>query len=188
MKHLMFLLIALTAAVPASARLGETAEACAARYGVHGTSTVQDQFLVRQYARRGIAIQVYFVQTREKLFTYTEAVGIIYTRPGKHWRDGNRPLTRAEIDALLAANTQDHSWQEINLIKMAAEADESETEAALEATLEAARDWRLWRRDDGVVAHYMRHTHELVLRSEAEVPLPKPVEVEEAEAPVLDGF
>jgi hypothetical protein len=184
MKHLMFLLMALTAAVPAAARLGETAEACAARYGVHGASTVQDQFMVRQYARKSIAIQVYFVQKREKLFTYTDAVGVIYTRPGKHWRDGNQPLTSAAIDALLAANTQDHSWQEINLIKMAAEADESETEAALEA----ARDWRLWRRDDGVVAHYMRHTHELVLRSDAKVPLPKPLAVKEAEATVLDGF
>ena len=183
-KRVMLIVIACGVVLPAWGRLSETSEQCVARYGVYAATTLQGKFLIRQYAKAGVAVTVYFVKKREKRFDYTEAVGIIYAKPGRHWRDGNLALTPEELRELLQANAAGQTWQEVNLIKLAAEAKESETAEKLHA----AHNLRVWEREDGATAHYMRHSHELAIRSDPQVPLPKATPAKQEAPGALKGF
>jgi len=184
MKRCSWLLVMLVFADPAWARLGESPKECAKRYGDPVESTSVKGFEAREFMKSGIRVRVHFAMKKDTLFAYARAAGLAYSRPATA-SDGNRSLSPREIDTFLKANAQGEEWEETDPIRQAAESPPGPLRDKLIAD---AHRFRVWRRPSGATAHYMRRTHELVIRSDQRIPLPTAPAEEKKPLDSLDGF
>jgi hypothetical protein len=128
-------LIILAAITSASARLGETLEQCATRYGGHITEDKDEtgKMMSRTYRKAGYQILVIFRLSGGP--TNFVACGVSYTKPTPI---GNASLNGEEIDRFLDVNAMGQRWvhQESPGFSQATDRDEREhgTEDLVEET------------------------------------------------------
>jgi len=163
----------------ALARLGETPDECAKRYGASITEGREGKFLVKTFNKAGFLVRVFFLEKREVLVGFVKAQGITYTRPTQSGVQ-NQPLSQAEIGKFLEANCQGEDWTEINLLKEAATLEPGPEQAKM---VQEANEYILWKRKSGAEARYVRKTHQLVIRTADDIPLP-----DEKAPSYLEGF
>ena len=185
MRTLIAVAVTVLCAESAFARLGETPQECAKRYGAPLQEQAQGNVTIQFFKKSGIAVRVYFMLKKEKLFAFPRAAGIVYAKPAGSTGE-NQPLSKTDLMTFLDANSQGKEWNEIDLIRTAAEERSGPGQDRL---IRDAHEFRHWRTEGGVQAHYIKKTHELVIRSTDEIPLPKQEEKEEEKEPEhLDGF
>lgn len=103
MKRLLLLATACVLAGTAQARVFETAEQCAARYG-KPVSTVKTQIGSNvTYAKNGVSITVEFRKETAVAVTF-------FKLQDKEKPDENRTWSKEEIQKLLDANGGEHPW------------------------------------------------------------------------------
>ncbi len=163
----------------AFARLEESPEQCATRYGKPLRETADGETVVREYKKSGIDVLIRFMTKKEKLFAFNQAVLIAYAKSSPS-EGRNQPLSKAEIGKLLDVNSQGQQWQEIDLVKKAAGLKPGPEQTRL---IQDAGVFTLWTRQSGATAQYFKKTHKLVIRVSPDVALPK-----RGEPPLLEGF
>jgi len=172
--------VAMVSVSTATARLGEKPAQCEARYGPVVHESHSGRFTVRAYKKAGMLVRIHYVTKKDMVFAFKEAVAISYHRPSE---SANRhiSLRDVEISKLLGVNAQGKRWQKLDFVKKAAELGPGPEQSQL---IHENNMFLVWNRSDGATAHYMKKTHELVIRLTPKVPLP----VEEKAPEILEGF
>ena len=164
----------------AMARLGEKPAQCEARYGAAVSESRNGKFTIRDYRKANIIVRVHYVMKKDMLFAFKEAVAISYRRPSESEKR-NTPLREAEISKLLGVNALGKPWKKVDLVKKAADLSPGPEQSQV---IHENNQFLIWEREDGATAHYLKKTHELVIRHTSKVPLP----VEEKAPEILEGF
>ncbi len=179
-RWFLVVVVAMVSTNTATARLGEKPAQCEARYGPVVHESRSGKFTVRDYKKAGILVRIYYVMKKDMLFAHKEAVAISYHRPSES-ETCHVPLREAEISKLLGVNADGERWQKVDLVKQAADLDPGPEQSQV---IHENNTFIIWNRTDGATAHYMKKTHELVIRLTPKVPLP----VEEKAPEILEGF
>ncbi len=162
------------------ARLGETPAQCSARYGPVISESVDGKFTIHDYRKADILVRVYFVMKKEMIFAHKEAVAISYRKPSES-ETQSCPLQEEEISTLLGVNAQRGRWEKVDLVRKAAELNPGVEQSQV---IRENNTFIVWKRPRGATAHYMKKTHELVIRLTPKVPLP----VQTKMPVLLEGF
>ena len=176
----LMMAVSIMCAGTSMARLGETPAKCEARYGPEISKSSEGRFSVREYKKAGIVVRVHFVMKKEMVFAHHEAVAISYRKPSES-SSQNCPLQETEISKLLGVNAQGERWQKVDLVKRAAELGPGPEQSQV---IHENNTFLLWQRESGATGHYMKKTHELVVRLTPKIPLPLKVKMPE----ILEGF
>jgi hypothetical protein len=179
MKRWIVITSVLVVAGSAMARLGETPDACAKRYGDSVRDNTKDGIRTQEFRKSGIRVRVYSVMKKDMIFGHYEAVALTYCRPAETGTS-NVPLSPAEIEKLLDVNAQEETWVEADLIKQSTEA---ETEPEQSRLIRDAGEYTLWSRASGATARYLKKSHELVIRISSEFIVPR-----STDPALLEGF
>jgi hypothetical protein len=102
MKVFLFLLLA---ALPCSARLGETIEQCRARYGKETRILKDSEGDIHEYSKAGFVIGIRFHQGKAAI--------IVANKPPQGLLGIPDEITPAELEALISANGRGSAWTKI---------------------------------------------------------------------------